>query len=155
MAQLPTTWDGQPVSPEKPYGVTVVVYRRVVVYRWKPGRLEFLILHRSINGPDYEGDWAWTPPSGARHPGEDVDTSARRELFEETGLELTPILTDCGTEDWWVYMAKALLSNQIVLSVEHDRFEWVSPEMAVQKCSPEAVSQPLQRTATHLLQGGG
>ncbi len=22
-----TTWDGQPISPEKPYGVTIVVYR--------------------------------------------------------------------------------------------------------------------------------
>jgi len=133
-----TTWDGQPISQEKPHGVTIVLYRR------DAGRLEFLILHRTYAGPDYEGDWAWTPPSGARYPGEDVDTCARRELFEETGLELTPTLTNCGTVDWWVYMAEVSPNAQIQLSVEHDRYEWLTPEIAAQTCTPEVVGNPLR-----------
>lgn len=132
-----TTWDGQPISPEKPYGVTIVVYRRTA----EGG--EFLILHRTGQGE--EGDWAWTPPSGARHPGEEVEVCARRELFEETGLEGVPNLTDCGTEDWWVFVTEAPREAEVRLSVEHDRFAWVSPEEACQKCTPDAVSLPLQK----------
>jgi 8-oxo-dGTP pyrophosphatase MutT (NUDIX family) len=146
---MPTqaTWDGQPISQEKPHGVTIVVYR------WNSDSLEFLILHRAYAGSDYEGEWAWTPPSGARHPGEDVDACARRELFEETGLELSPNQTDCGTDDWWVYLAEATSNAHIHLSMEHDRYEWVSVEKAVQKCTPAAVSQPLQKAAARLLGG--
>ena len=136
------TWDGQPISPEKPYGVTIVVYRRGAE------GLEFLILHRTGQGE--EGDWAWTPPSGARHPGEEVEACARRELFEETGLERVPAWTDCGTEDWWVFVAETLREGKVILSVEHDRFAWVSPEVAVQKCHPEVVSLPLQKVLNHL-----
>ena len=76
-----TTWDGLPVSEEKPYGITAVVFRRVC-------GTEVLMLHRAHRGSDYEGEWAWTPPAGARLPGEPVDACARRELREETGLEL-------------------------------------------------------------------
>ena len=37
------------------------------------GRDEFLLLHRvAPGGPDYEGEWAWTPPAGARQPREDL-----------------------------------------------------------------------------------
>ncbi len=132
-----TTWDGQPISAEKPHGVTIVVYR------WHAGGLEFLILHRAYNSPDYEGDWAWTPPSGARHPGEEVDDCACRELFEETGLELTFTLTDCGTEDWWVYMVEASQEAEVRLSAEHDRFEWVSGEVAYKKCLPPVVREQI------------
>lgn len=132
-----TTWDGQPISPEIPYGVTIVVYRRTAE------GAEFLILHRAGQGA--EGDWAWTPPSGARHPGEAVEVCARRELLEETGLALVLNLTDCGTEDWWVYVAEAPREGEVILSVEHDRAAWVSPEEACQRCTPDAVSRPLQR----------
>lgn len=144
-----TTWDGQSISPEKPHGTTVVVYRQ------DAGRLEFLILHRAHHGPDYEGDWAWTPPSGARFPGEEVEACARRELLEETGLILIPTLTNCGTEDWWVYMAEAPREAVVRLSEEHDRFEWMSVEVAVQKCAPESVTLPLQKAAPQIFQKKG
>ena len=132
-----TTWDGQPISPDKPYGITVVVYQR------NAEGVEFLILHRAYNAPDFEGDWAWTPPSGARHPGEDMDSCARRELREETGLELVPIRTDCGTEDWWVYVAEAPREVEVQLSEEHDRFEWMFLKNAIQKCKPHIVSEQI------------
>jgi 8-oxo-dGTP pyrophosphatase MutT (NUDIX family) len=74
------TWDGLAVSREKPYGASVVVWRYI------DGEREFLLLHRRApGGPDFAGDWAWTPPGEARLPGESIDQTARRELREETG----------------------------------------------------------------------
>ncbi len=32
----------------------------------------------------------WSPPGGGVHPGEDIETAARREAFEETGLRIEP-----------------------------------------------------------------
>jgi 8-oxo-dGTP pyrophosphatase MutT (NUDIX family) len=133
-----TTWDGQPVSPEPPHGATVIVHRR--------GRdgLEFLLLHRAHHGPDYEGEWAWTPPSGARHPGEDVEACARRELAEETGLELDVHPTAFGTFAWVVFVAEAGAGDDVTLSPEHDRFEWLDPEEAARRCTPGEVAAPLR-----------
>ena len=68
----PTTWDGLPVSAEQPFGASVVVWRRNGESR------EWLLLHRHHHGRDYEGAWAWTPPSGARFPGEAVEDCAQR-----------------------------------------------------------------------------
>ncbi|MCB9133927.1 MAG: NUDIX domain-containing protein [Anaerolineales bacterium] len=138
------TWDGQLISQEKPHGVTIVIYRRAV------GGVEFLILHRTHYLPEFEGDWAWTPPSGARYPGEAVEVCAQRELFEETGLELVPTLTDCGTEGWWVFMAEMPREGEIRLSVEHDQFAWVGQEDAG-RCQPEAVESQIRQVA-HLLE---
>ena len=101
MGTTRTTWDGLPVSAERPHGVTVVVYR------WTEQGLQVLLLHRAHRGPDYEGDWAWTPPAGARLPGEPVEACARRELREEAGLVLDVRPTACGTADWAVYVAEA------------------------------------------------
>ncbi|MGH2371606.1 MAG: NUDIX domain-containing protein, partial [Chloroflexota bacterium] len=101
MSRTGTTWDGLPISDEVPHGATVVVFRRLT------GGTEFLLLHRAHNGPAYEGDWAWTPPSGARFPGEPIAVCARRELREEAGLELDVVPADCGTPSWQVYVAEA------------------------------------------------
>src|SRR5690606_39527961 len=95
------TWDGLPVSREKPYGATVVVYRRV------GERYLYLILHRKHEGPDYEGDWAWGPPAGCRLPGEPIDDCACRELWEETGLRLPLSDAGYGAEDRRAHLAAA------------------------------------------------
>jgi len=141
---MKNTWDGKPISPEKPFGATVIVYRT------GPAGLEFLVLHRTYNGADYEGEWAWTPPSGARFPGEAIEACAKRELGEETGLALQLAVTRWGTEDWQVFTAKAGPGTTIRLSEEHDRWEWMNAVEAVKRCRPDAVSAPLERAAEHL-----
>jgi 8-oxo-dGTP diphosphatase len=80
---METTWDGLPVAPEPPFACAIVVWRE------RDGRREFLLLHRlAPGGPGFDREWAWTPPSGARQPGEEPDAAATRELREETGLDV-------------------------------------------------------------------
>lgn len=132
------TWDGLPVSDEKPYGASVIVWRRDGVGR------EFLLLHRrAAGGIDFEGDWAWTPPSGARFPGEALEDAARRELLEETGLELPFESSGHSGDDWGVFVAEAPPDARVVLDDEHDRFVWLPAAEAAAKCLPPRVGRTL------------
>jgi 8-oxo-dGTP diphosphatase len=126
------------------HGAVVVVYRRT-------GRgLEYLLLHRSESGPDYEGDWAWGTPSGAREPGETVEECAARELAEETALRLACV-PDCTDEPGWpVYLAEVLPDCAICLSEEHDRFEWLPLDEALPRVLPEVVRVQLRRAGARL-----
>jgi 8-oxo-dGTP pyrophosphatase MutT (NUDIX family)/diadenosine tetraphosphate (Ap4A) HIT family hydrolase len=133
-----TTWDGLPISQEPPFGATVVVYRN------RGGTLEVLLLHRAHRGPDYAGDWAWTPPAGSRLPDEPIDQCARRELREETGLDLPLTFTECGTAEWPHYLASVPPDAAVVLDAEHDRFEWVLVDNAPARCLPELTRLPLE-----------
>jgi len=121
MAEMETTWDGLPVARERPYACAVVVWREI------DGRREFLLLHRlAPGGPSHEGEWAWTPPSGAGQPGEAPDAAATREL-EEIGatLPLTPLPDASASGDVALYVAEAPPDTEIVLDDEHDRFVWL------------------------------
>jgi 8-oxo-dGTP pyrophosphatase MutT (NUDIX family) len=119
----------------------VVVYRRT-----DQDGIEVLVLHRAGRGPTYEGDWAWTPPAGQREPGEAAAACARREVLEETSLDLTPRPCGAGSPAWPVYLVEAAAQSPVSLAwdSEHDRYEWVSPAEAVARCRPEAVSRALQ-----------
>src|SRR5688572_24479595 len=100
-ASVVRTSDGEPVSPDPPYSAMIVVYRCV------ENVPAFLILHRGQSGSDFDGDWAWGPPSGARYPGEDIDVCAARELVEETGFDLAMTRVSGDVVDWYVYVAEA------------------------------------------------
>ncbi|MEV6967712.1 GNAT family N-acetyltransferase [Hamadaea sp. NPDC051192] len=138
--ELETTWDGLPIAPDNPRGAGVVVRRP------GPDGLEFLLLHRTHEGPDYEGDWAWTSPSGARHPGEPVLTGAARELAEEAGLQgldLRPVDLSGG---WAVFAAEVDPAAAVVMiDPEHDRFEWLSRDAALARLAPESVADNFRR----------
>jgi predicted metal-dependent hydrolase/ADP-ribose pyrophosphatase YjhB (NUDIX family) len=131
-----TTWDERPIATEKPYGASVVVWRH------RGDTREYLVLHRAAAGPPgYEGDWAWTPPSGARQPDEPIRETALRELTEEVGLRLPLVETPCGSEEWRVYAAEAPADAAVVLDAEHDRFRWVAAEEAAGICLPPLVGR--------------
>src|SRR5262249_6808842 len=146
MTGMETTYDGLPIARDNPRIVCVVVYRDV------PSGREILLMHRCTDGPGYEGDWAWTPPAGARFPDEDVLTCAQRELLEETGLALPVMHAPSDIEVCAVYVAKADRQAEILLNEEHDRFEWVTPAEAMARCKPDVVAGEI-RAAMALLDG--
>lgn len=139
---METTWDGLPVARERPYACCVVVWRHGAVGR------EFLVLHRAHFGPDFAGDWAWTPPSGARQPGEDPDAAAARELLEETGLELALTRLESPSPDVSLYVAEAPGAAEVALDSEHDAHRWLPLEAAVELCLPATVADGLRAAAT-------
>jgi 8-oxo-dGTP pyrophosphatase MutT (NUDIX family) len=126
-----TTWDGEAVSRDRPHGATVVVAAR------SPRGWRYVLLHRGHHGPDWEEDWAWTPPSGSRKPGEDLGACAIRELREETGLRADPRAVLTNDTDWAVFALEIPWGTVIAVDgAEHDRFEWVTYEEACGRCRP-------------------
>lgn len=108
----------------------------VVVWRRGDSGPEVLLLHRSAMGPDYDGDWAWGSPGGALDPGETLEECAARELFEETGLDL-PLVRVRESDHVVLFACEVGGDHEIVLSDEHDRFEWVAFDEACARCRPE------------------
>jgi 8-oxo-dGTP pyrophosphatase MutT (NUDIX family) len=141
---METTWDGMPVVGERPFASCVVVWRRGAHTR------EFLILHRAHFGPDFAGDWAWTPPSGARQPGEDPNVAAARELREEAGLELPFVQVASPNPDVALYVAEASQNAEVVLDPEHDSYRWLPLEAAAELCLPATVADGLRAAAASL-----
>ena len=120
-------------------GVAVVVWRR-------RAELEVLLLHRSLFGEDFNGDWAWTTPGGGREPDEPPAVTAARELSEETGLTLAcrPVrsaVAEAQREiEVDVFVAEAAADADVRLSDEHDRYEWVRLD-DLERCLPSWVGQ--------------
>ena len=54
-----------------------------LLYRHRDGRVEVLLVHPSGN---YNRGKPWSIPKGIPDPGEDLETAARRETLEETGV---------------------------------------------------------------------
>jgi 8-oxo-dGTP pyrophosphatase MutT (NUDIX family) len=77
-----------------------------------------------------------------------MEACARRELTEETGLDLHVQWINDGATDWVIYCAEADASTQIELpDEEHDQFEWVSLVEALQRCRPERVAEGIECVA--------
>ena len=108
---------------------------------------EYLLLHRAHRGPGYAGDWAWTPPSGARLPGEPVLLGALRELKEEAGItSAEPVPVDLSGP-WAIFLAEVPAPTRVRLDAEHDRFAWVPEAEALARCRPASVAASLEEAA--------
>jgi 8-oxo-dGTP pyrophosphatase MutT (NUDIX family) len=136
------TWDGRPITAESPFGATVVVYRPAAEGP------EFLLLHRAHRRPSDGDDWEWTPPSGARGPGEGIRNCARRELEEETGLRARIRFLERAETDWALFRAEVQDDAEVTLSAEHDRYEWVTLSEAEQRCRPARVAEQVRQVFT-------
>jgi 8-oxo-dGTP pyrophosphatase MutT (NUDIX family) len=132
-----TTWDGLPITDEAPHGASVVVRR-------PDGAV--LLLHRAHHGPDFAGDWAWTPPAGSRQPGEPILPSTLRELAEEAGIT-SVTLRPVDLSGSWAHFATEVDQDTRVTLVdpEHDGFAWVPPEEAYRRCRPAVVADGVRR----------
>ncbi|HET9897461.1 MAG TPA: NUDIX domain-containing protein [Streptosporangiaceae bacterium] len=129
-----TTWDGEPVSRDRPHGATIIVASR------SPSGWRYVLLHRAHHGPAWDGDWAWTPPAGSRKPGEPILACAIRELHEESGLEADPAPVRIDGTDWALFALEVPWETQIAVDgTEHDRFEWVTYDQACARCRPREI----------------
>jgi ADP-ribose pyrophosphatase YjhB (NUDIX family) len=103
-----------------------------------------LLLKRADSG-------CWGPPGGAVEPGEEVESAARREVREETGLELDNLTlfgVFSGAEFFYrypngdevhnvtiVYLARPA-STQVRLNAEHTEWGWFTPAQIPADLSP-------------------
>jgi len=134
------TWDGVPIAEEVPHGAAVTVRRQSTYGR------EYLILHRAHHGPDFAGDWAWTPPTGARQPGEPILDGALRELEEEAGITGVDIWPVDLSGDWARFCVDVPPDTAVnLMDVEHDSFAWVSAADAIRRCTPELIGAVIER----------
>jgi aminoglycoside 6'-N-acetyltransferase len=148
MAGMTQTWDGLEVAPDEPHGSTVVVRRPTMVDRDgtptsapSAPAVELLMLHRNAKGPDFEGDWAWTSPAGARQPGEAVFPAALRELEEEAGLVHADVFAIDLSGSWAVFGADVDAGATIdLVDPEHDRYAWLSPRACRERLLPAWVA---------------
>lgn len=103
-----------------------------------------LLLHRTDND-------CWGPPGGAVELGEEIETAARREVREETGLELGDLShfgVFSGPELFYVYPNGDQVYNvtivyfarfpggDICLNGEHTAWDWFAPADIPEKISP-------------------
>jgi 8-oxo-dGTP pyrophosphatase MutT (NUDIX family) len=140
------TYDGLPIAPDPPYGAAIAVRRPAPD---SDNEAEYLILHRAHHGPDYSGDWAWTPPSGSRQPGEAVLGAALRELAEEAGLVAAD--TDLRALDlsgaWVRFGLDVPAGTTARVDPEHDRLGWLPLHEATARCRPATVADGLRLAA--------
>lgn len=101
-----------------------------VVVRDHHGRC--LVLRRSVASKN--NPLKWDLPGGKLDPGETLDEAARREVLEETGLEVEigGVLGRAESESPEMRIAYLVLeasanSSFVRLSDEHDEFRWVEP----------------------------
>jgi 8-oxo-dGTP diphosphatase len=111
--------------PGKPFGLAV----RAVILD-EQGRC--LLLRRSPTNKHFVGQWEW--PGGKADAGEAFDAALRREVREETGLEVEPVgvVGAVGFEVDKVQVAvlcmeARLTGGELALSHEHDQHAWVPP----------------------------
>ncbi|MDR2862620.1 MAG: NUDIX hydrolase [Puniceicoccales bacterium] len=91
-----------------------------------------LLVRRSAANKRMVGQWEW--PGGKVDPGEAPDVAVRRELSEETGLEVALIgfvgatsfeISDIGLTAIVLTFDAAVSGGTFSLSHEHDAAEWV------------------------------
>ncbi|MDD4878242.1 MAG: NUDIX domain-containing protein [Candidatus Nanoarchaeia archaeon] len=105
----------------------------------------YLILYRKAHDHYREG---WFFARGKIEEGEDIEATARREIFEETGInDLFFVKGFKETVTWFyrkegqlihktaVYIFAETSTENVIISKEHDGYEWLSFEQAYARLS--------------------
>ena len=107
----------------KPYSLSVKI-----AIKDNDGR--YLFLRRSQTSSWNPGRWEF--PGGKLHPGETFQDAIHREVGEETGFEIELVKMLGAVEDETngfrivhLIMEGRIESGEVVISGEHDKFEWV------------------------------
>ncbi len=99
-----------------------------------------LVLREASTYKDGTNIGRYHMPGGRIEPGENFEAALRREVREETGLEVElimpvyvgewrPVIRDVPHQIIATFMACKPVGNlEIVLSEEHDSFEWINPK---------------------------
>lgn len=102
---------------------------KVVVFDEQNRRL---ILRRSASSKGNPGKWDF--PGGKVNPGEALDEAAKREVLEETGLEVEigRVLGAAESESptnrvAYLILEGRTMSGEVQLSEEHEEYAWVEP----------------------------
>ena len=93
--------------------------------------LNVLLLKRNAEHVNEKSPWTWDLPGGHIDPGETAFSAAKREVAEETKLDLKFLLR-LGTESnigklTYFYVSDDW-SGLLELSGEHEQYKWVSPD---------------------------
>lgn len=138
-----------PQVVRRPESVLVVVYA--------PAQ-QVLLLERS------QPSGYWQSVTGSLEAGETAETCARRELFEETGIDAMPLNTGIVNHfkimsQWreryapevkenteYVFSVLLEQANPIVLSeLEHTRYEWLDAQTAKNWCFSQTNAEAIER----------
>jgi len=115
-----------------------MIERRIAGVLLVDARGWLLMQHRGMDAPLSPGKWGM--PGGHMEPGEQPEQAARRELLEETGLQVDGPLalfwqglrpSSSGASaltEWHVYCARTSARQEDVILGEGDAMEFTPPE---------------------------
>jgi 8-oxo-dGTP pyrophosphatase MutT (NUDIX family) len=92
--------------------------------------LKVLLLKRNQDLVNERSPWTWDLPGGHIDPGETAFSAAKREVTEETKIDLKFLLrmgTDSNIGKLTYFYVSDDWSGPIELSDEHEDYKWVSP----------------------------
>lgn len=115
------------------------------------GRLHFLLLKRAADN-SYPG--IWQPVAGKIKPPETAWEAGLRELKEETGLTPQHFYALDHVSTYYLHVSDKIIHvpafmaevkpDQVLISDEHDAYEWLTLDKAVRTASWEPYRQALK-----------